>query len=127
MRSRSLTASFAGFGRRACRSAFRWAVEARYCSFPPRVAALRRSSLEMVDADRPNRRPISRTPASCARINAMSSRSANDKYRPDTVRLICGIPPLSRNHRVPTMGDTPQSTAASSLVRPFATLAQNNR
>jgi len=81
----------------------------------------------MVDADRPNRRAISRTPTSRARINAISSRSANDKYRPDTVRLICGIPPFSRNHRVPTTADTPQSTAASSLVEPFAILAQNNR
>jgi hypothetical protein len=41
--------------------------------------------------------------------------------------LIEGMPPLSRNHRVPTTGDTPQSTAASSLAKPFATLAQNNR
>ena len=29
VRNCSLTASFAGFGRRACRSAFHWAVEAR--------------------------------------------------------------------------------------------------
>jgi len=81
----------------------------------------------MVDADRLNRRAISRTPTSCDRINAMSSRSANDKYRPDTLRLICGIPPFSRNHRVPTTGDTPQASAASSLVKPFASPAQNNR
>jgi hypothetical protein len=81
----------------------------------------------MVDADRPNRRAISRTPTSCARINAISSRSVNDKYRPDIVRVICGIPPLSRNHRAPTTDDTPQASAASSLVKPFATPAQNNR
>jgi len=48
-------------------------------SRPPRVAALRRSSLEMVDADRPSRRAISRPPTSWARRMATSSRSANDR------------------------------------------------
>src|SRR6266511_3722008 len=34
------------------------------------------------------------------------------------------MPPLSRNHRAPTTGDTPACTAASSLVRPRAMPAQ---
>jgi hypothetical protein len=34
-------------------SACHWAVVARYSSLPPRVAALRRSSLEIVDGERP--------------------------------------------------------------------------
>jgi hypothetical protein len=37
------------------------------------------------------------------------------------------MPPASRNHRVPTTGDTPASTAASSLDRPAAIDAQNRR
>src|SRR4030095_4839863 len=50
-----------------------WAAQLRWCgrfrrlaarktSRPPRVAALRRSSLEMPEGDRPSRRAISRTP-----------------------------------------------------------------
>src|SRR5438067_13809656 len=35
------------------------------------------------------------------------------------------MPPLSRNHRVPTTGETPAATPASSLVRPLAIAAQN--
>jgi hypothetical protein len=37
------------------------------------------------------------------------------------------MPPASRNHRVPTTGDTPASTAASSLDKPAAIDAQNRR
>ena len=59
-------------------------TDARYSSSPPRVAALRRSSREIVDGDRPSRRAISRTPQPCARRSAISSRSANDRYRPDS-------------------------------------------
>src|SRR3712207_7680978 len=55
-RSAGFVASFAGFGRRAARSACHCAVVARYSKPPPRVAALRRSSREIVDADRPSRR-----------------------------------------------------------------------
>jgi hypothetical protein len=44
-----------------------------------RVAALRRSSREIVDADRPSRRAISRTPHPWARKIAISSRSENDR------------------------------------------------
>jgi hypothetical protein len=37
------------------------------------------------------------------------------------------MPPASRNHLVPTGGDTPASTAASSLERPAAIADQNTR
>src|SRR3954451_21710919 len=37
------------------------------------------------------------------------------------------MPPASRNHRTPTTGDTPASTAASSLERPAEIAAQNRR
>jgi hypothetical protein len=37
------------------------------------------------------------------------------------------MPPASRNHLAPTGGDTPESTAASSLERPAATADQNTR
>lgn len=43
-RSRGLVTNFAVFGRLAASWAFHWATVARYSSFPPRVAALRRSS-----------------------------------------------------------------------------------
>ena len=45
--------------------------------FSPRVAALRLSSCDIVNGDRPNRRATSRTPNPCARQSAISSRSAN--------------------------------------------------
>ncbi len=104
----------------------------RYSRPPPRVAALRRSSRETVDPDLPSRRPISRTPQPCARRIASSSRSANDRYRPqrgfdDEPRIDGGMPPASRNHRAPTAGDTPAPTAASSLDRPAAIAIQNRR
>ena len=44
-----MSASLAILGRCAARSAFHCATVARYCSFPPRVAALRRNSREMVE------------------------------------------------------------------------------
>src|SRR5215217_2610276 len=57
---------------------------------------------------------------------AMSSRSAKDRYRPDTVGARSGLtPPACRNHRVPTAGDTPISNAASSERAPCAIAAQN--
>ena len=66
---------------------------ARYSSPPPRVAAFRRSSREIVDGDRLTRLAISRTPHPRARKIAISSRSANDKYRPDSgARLTGRIP-----------------------------------
>src|SRR3954466_4915416 len=131
-RSAEFVASFAGFGRRAARSACHWAVVARYSRPPPRVAALRRSSREIVDAARPSRRATSRTPCPCARHSATSSRSANDRYRPeggldDRASVDGGMPPASRNHRAPTADDTPTPTAASSLDRPAAIAVQNRR
>jgi hypothetical protein len=57
---------------------------------------------------------------------AISSRSANDKYRPDTgANVSDGIPPASRNHLDPTADDTPVSAAASSLDDPRAIASQN--
>jgi hypothetical protein len=44
---------------------------------------LRRSSREIVDAARPNRRATSRILHPCARNTAMRSRSSNGKYRPE--------------------------------------------
>ena len=44
-----------------------------------------------------------------------------------SARLIDGMPPPSRNQRVPTGGDTPQARAASSLGMPSAIRLQNSR
>jgi putative transposase len=38
-----------------------------------------------------------------------------------------GIPPRSRNHRLPAADDAPTTSAASSLLKPSATRCQNNR
>src|SRR3954468_23926480 len=129
-RSGPLIASLAAFGRRADRSACHCAVVARYARAPLRVAALRRSSREIVDGARSSRRAISRTPCCCARQIAISSRSANDRERPDSgfddgARWDGGMPPALRNQRAPTAGDTPAPTAASSLEHPAAMAAQN--
>ena len=80
----------------------------------------------------PIRRAISRTPRPFALSRAISSRSANDRYRPDgggAPRAGCvgGMPPASRNHRDPTGRGIPASTAASSLERPAAIARQNSR
>jgi len=131
-------ASFAGFarvtrwGRRAARSACHCAFVARYPKPPPRVAALRRNSRDSVEGARPSRRAISRTPWPWTRRSAISSRSVKERYRPDggfAAGASCdgGMPPASRNHLVPTGGDTPASTAASSLDRPAAIADQNTR
>jgi hypothetical protein len=47
------------------------------------VAALRRNSRLIVDVERPILRAISRTPVPCALSKAISSRSSNDRYRPE--------------------------------------------
>src|SRR5438046_3597674 len=58
----------------------------------------------------------------------MSSRSANDRYRPDSeVSWIDGMPPRSRNERTPTGPDTLHAIAASSLESPSAIFIQNPR
>jgi len=125
-RSLPFAASFAIFGRLAFRSACHWAVVARYLSPPPRVAALRRSSRETVDGERLSRRAISRTPRRCERKIAITSRSENDRKRPESgARLNGGIPPVSRNHLVPTGCETPAANAASSLDSPPRMASQN--
>src|SRR5680860_1721978 len=60
-RSASLAASLATLGRFARRSACHCAVMARYSRLPQRVAALRLSSREIVDGERPSWEAISRT------------------------------------------------------------------
>src|SRR3954449_5022499 len=126
-RSRSSAASLAVLGRRATSSAFHCATEARYSSLPPRVAALRRSSREIVDGDRPISRAISLTPLPSARNSAISSRSAKQRYRHETAsRSSVAIPPRSRNHRTPAADETPTAAAASSLLRPLAISRQNH-
>ena len=80
--------------RLARRSACHCAVDARYSSRYVRVDALRRNSREIVDGDRPSRRAIARTPVPWPCAIAISSRSAQDRYRPDTgAKQIGGIPP----------------------------------
>ena len=130
MRRAGFSASFATFGRRPDRSACHWAVVALYSRPPPRVAALRRSSREIVEADRPRRRPISCLERPWTRSSAISSRSANERYRPDSglaedLNVDGGMPPAFRNHRAPTGADIPAANAASSLVIPFAIPDQN--
>lgn len=120
LRSAGWVSSLAGFGRRAARSACHCAVIARYSTPPPRVAALRRNSREIVEAARPSRAAILQTPSPRARASAICSRSANDRYLPvgdgaDGARWDGGIPPHSLNHLVPTACDTPARRAASSL------------
>ena len=64
--------------------------------------------------------------ASCSRSTAISSRSANDSHRSvGGINALVGMPPPSRNQRVPTGPDTPHAAAASSLVRPSAIFTQN--
>src|SRR5215203_2620221 len=127
-RSRPSAASLAVLGRRATSSAFHCATDARYSSLPPRVAALHRSSREIVDGDRPISRPISRTPLPSARNTAISSRSAKHTYRQESgSRSNVAIPPRSRNHRLPAACETPTARAASSLLRPLAISRQNHR
>ncbi len=82
VRSAGWVSSLAGLGRLAARSACHCAVIARYSTLPPRVAALRLNSREMVEAARPICAAISRTPSPRARASAISSRSANDRYLP---------------------------------------------
>lgn len=43
------------------------------------------------------------------------------------MRCDAAMPPASRNHGIPTAGDTPAPTAASSLERPAAIADQNRR
>src|SRR3954471_15574955 len=77
----------------------------------------------MAELPRPRMRSPSQWPS-------ISSRSANDRERPDSgfddgARWDGGMPPALRNQRAPTAGDTPAPTAASSLEHPAAMAAQN--
>lgn len=120
-RSRGFTTNLDGLGRLATSSAFHCATDARYSNLPPRVAALRVSSLDTVDGLRPIRRAISRTPISCARSNPISSRWSNDRYLLDTgLDINNGMPPRCLNQRAPTACDAPTASAAFSLVMPLA-------
>ena len=84
-RGLSLTATIAGLGWRARRSAHHWAVVAMHSWRNVRVDAFRRSSCETVDGNRPSRSAMSRISTPCARCSAMSFCSASDTWRPDTV------------------------------------------
>ena len=117
---------------RADRSACHCAVVARYSRLPLRVEALRRNSREIVEAARPSRRATSRMAQPCTRRSAISSRSANERYRPDSGfadgrNIAGGMPPAFLNSLVPTACDIPAWTAASSLAMPAAIAAQNRR
>jgi hypothetical protein len=66
----------------------------------------------------------------CTLRRAISSRSANDRYRPESgfaenLNIAGGMPPAFRNNLVPTGCDTPASSAASSLLSPAAIPRQN--
>src|SRR3954451_607057 len=68
----------------------------------------------------------------CTQRSAISSRSANERERPesgfaDGLNIAGGRPPAFRNHRVPTAGGTSAAAAASSLARPAAIAGQNRR
>jgi hypothetical protein len=68
----------------------------------------------------------------CTRRSAISSRSANERYRPDSgfadgQNIAGGMPPASRNNLAPTGCDIPAWTAASTLAMPVAIAAQNCR
>src|SRR4029077_20848718 len=61
----------------------------------------------------------------CTLRSAISSRSASDRYRPESgfaenLNIAGGIPHAFRNRLVPTGCDTPASSAASLLLSPAA-------
>jgi MAE_28990/MAE_18760-like HEPN len=63
--------------------------------------------------------------------SAISSRSANDKYRPESgfaedLNIAGGMPPAFRNNLGPTASDNPALVAASSLFNPAAIARQNS-
>jgi hypothetical protein len=111
----------------AFRSAFaRRRAVSPACAAARVAAALRRSSREIVDGERLSLCAISRTPWPSARQSAISSRSAKDRSRPASgSKSEGGMPPHSRNQRLPTAGDTPAATPACSLVEPAAISCQN--
>lgn len=94
------------------------------------MAALRRTSREIVLGERASLRAIARIAVPLASSIAISSRSPNDRYLPagtgaEGARWVGGIPPELRNQRGPSGAEMPASAAASSLVRPRAIACQN--
>jgi hypothetical protein len=62
--------------------------------------------------------------------SAISSRSASERYRPESgfaedLNIDGGMPPAFRNNLGPAAGDTPALSAASSLFSPAAIACQN--
>jgi hypothetical protein len=108
--------------RQAGSSALHCATDTRYSSSASRVAALRRSSREIVDGSRPSLRAISRTQTSCARGIASCSSSGNGRYWPlGSVNSLVDIPTPCRNRWAPTAGGTPTVSAAHSELKPVVT------
>ena len=124
-RSLSSVTSFATFGRLAACWAFHWATLARYSSVPPRVAALRRNSREIVPGSHPRTRAISRRPAFLARRIAISSRSSNDRYRPvGSVNDITGMPQRDETTASPPAPTRPPLTTLPPSSRPSRSCAR---
>jgi hypothetical protein len=66
----------------------------------------------------------------CTLRSAISSRSINERYRPDSafaevLNIAGGMPPAFRNNLPPTGRDNPASSAAASLLNPPAIARQN--
>jgi hypothetical protein len=66
----------------------------------------------------------------CALKSAISSRSANDRYRPESgfaeaLKIDGGMPPAFRNNLYPASCGNPALPAASSLLKPAAIPRQN--
>ncbi|MGY3464725.1 hypothetical protein ACVW0I_001596 [Bradyrhizobium sp. LM6.11] len=85
---------------------------------------------DCVEAARPRRRPISCMEWPCTLRSAISSRSINERYRPESafaedLNIAGGMPPAFRNNLLPTGSDNPASSAASSLLNPAAIARQN--
>ena len=108
------------FGRRADRSACHCAVVARYSKLPLRVEALRRSSREIVEAARPSRRATSRIEQPCTRRSAISSRSENKRYRPDSAASSVAMPAAiaAQNRRCSSRAATTGRPGESNGARP---------
>lgn len=96
------------------------------------MAALRRTSREIVLGEGASFRAIARIAVPLANSIAISSRSPKDRYLPvgtgaEGARWVGGIPPELRNQRGPNGTEMPASTAACSLVRPRAIACQKRR
>ena len=84
------------------------------------------SSLDTVDGARPIRLAIARTDSPAATPTAISSRSANDRYRPCRFRPRRGLtPPAAASNRRPVLRLVPTASAASLRNWPACNAAQN--